>query len=198
MNLNSIIEEIAKQALWDGLADGLYGEKHWRRTFLLADAIAKEVPANKEIIGLAALLHDIGRLNHKQDSFHGYRGAAQALRVTANIFAVDFLGGVLPDDFFGRMVILGKIIDIVNRHCLEPHDDDPIELQVVRDANILDRVRFKGRDSIDPQYLALRHVSEGLIDYALEILEDTPEERDAPPKLVTLPGKKLIIPKGTR
>jgi len=188
-----MIEMVAENVLWEGIKDTMYGESHWRRTFLIADAMCKQLPANREVVGMAALLHDIGRVGVKPDSYHGYRGAGQALRVAGNIMATNPLQNAVPKHFYAMMVNIGMITDIVNRHCLESHDDDYLELQVVRDANILDRVRFGGRAMIDVERLSLRHVSEPLIGYAMEILEDTPEERDNAPKLITLPDKKLIL-----
>lgn len=189
MNLDAMIEAVAEQAIWNGLAGGVYGDSHWRRTFLLAEMIMKRVPgAHNAIVGYAALCHDIGRVNHAADRMHGYRGAAIALRVAGNAYANIAL---TDNQFHGTMVIMGKIQDIVSRHCVSAPDYD--EFRIVHDANILDRVRFGGRSSIDVKKFALPDISTPLIDAAIELLETQPI---APPEKIIPIEKKLIIPKG--
>jgi hypothetical protein len=191
MNLSAMIEAVAEQAIWSGLVAGIYGEGHWRRTFKLAEMLMQKTPrAHKHIVGLACLCHDIGRLNHMSDRNHGYRGASIAMRIAANLFAQHPMGG---NEFYGAMVTIGKVSDIVSRHCLN-HRPDYLEFQIVHDANILDRVRFEGRASIDVKKFSIPKISIPLIDAALELLESEPED-DEKPGVIQI-EKKLIVPKG--
>lgn len=194
MNLDAMIESVAEQAIWPQITKGLYGEGHWRRTFLLAERIMETVGGHNGIVGYAALCHDIGRVNYAQDRNHGYRGASLAMRIAANGYAQSGQAGLYStNEFNGMMVILGKITDIVSRHSLD-HRPDYLEFQIVHDANVLDRVRHDGRKSIDVDHFAIPEVSEPLIDYALELLEGAPEDGDRG-KLIQI-EKKLVIPKG--
>jgi len=195
MNLVEMINAVAERAIWAGIVNGIYGIDHWRRTFKLAEAIMKKTGGNKHIVSFAALCHDIGRVNHNRDRNHGYRGASVAIRVAGNIFAANPMSMALPKDFNGTMVVMGKIADIVSRHCLD-HRPDYLEMQIVNDANILDRVRFDGKRSIDVSKFAMPEVSKKLIKTALKMLKDDPvPERKA--EIIQV-RKKLILPKGGR
>jgi len=187
MNLDSMIEAVAEQTIWPKLTDGIYGEGHWRRTFMLAERIMKSTGGHNGIVGYASLCHDIGRVNHERDRQHGYRGASIAIRIAATGYAVT-APTMANNEFYGMMVILGKIADIVSRHSLD-HAPDYLEFQVVHDANILDRVRFDGRESIDVNMFAMPEVSEPLIDYAMELLEADP----APVKKAPIQVSKRLL-----
>ena len=189
MNLDAMIEAVAEQAIWPGLLKSKYGDRHWRRTFKLAEMIMEQAGGHNGIVGYAALCHDIGRVSDLQDANHGFRGASIAMRIAAQSYAT------MPmpqNQFNGTMVILGKIEDIVSRHCLD-HEPDYLEMQIVHDANILDRVRFDGVASINPEMFALPDVSIPLIAAAMELLESEPA-----PELGTViqVPNKIIIPKG--
>jgi len=189
MNLDAMVEAVAEQAIWTGLASGVYGDAHWRRTFKLSEMIMKQVTgAHNAIVAYAALCHDIGRVNHANDRMHGYRGAAIALRIVGNTYANMALN---DNQLHGTMVIMGKIQDIVSRHCVSAPDYD--EFRIVHDANILDRVRFGGKSSIDVKKFALPDISIPLIDVAIELLEEEPVVE--PPQVIQAKSK-LIIPKG--
>ncbi len=191
MNFDTKIELVAEQALWAGLSKSVHGDSHWRRTFLLAEMIMAETGGHRHIVGYSALMHDIGRLHSDPDRNHGYRGASFAIRIAGNDYANSPLS---TNEFYGTMVILGKIAEIVSRHCL-PDIPDYLEMQIVHDANILDRVRFNGRDSIDVSRFALPDVSEPLIDAALELLDEEPVAEPVQSKVIQL-KREVIIPRG--
>lgn len=179
MDVESMIEMVVEHALWDKLAEGIHGEKHWLRVFKLADKIMSclmlarktKLVVNKGMVGMAALLHDIGRVNDGADPDHGYRGAPIAFKLAASLMAQgqNKIALATPKGFYAKMAELGRIADIVSRHCL-PGPGDYLEMQIVKDADKLDRVRLGGPDAVDLDQLALP-VSKTLIDTAVKLYE---------------------------
>ena len=183
MNTDSMIELVVEQALWKGLIAGIHGEAHWLRVFKLTEKIINcmvlarkdKLVVNRGVIGLSALLHDIGRVNDGKDPDHGYRGAPVAFRVAGNIMAKgkNQLKLATPKGFHAGMVELGKIADIVTRHCF-PGPGDYLEMQIVKDADKLDRVRLNGVEAVDLDRLALE-ASKTLIDEAVRLYDESRE-----------------------
>lgn len=181
MNTESMIELVAEQALWESLVSSRYGEAHWLRVFKLTDKIINclmlerktKLVVNKGIVGLASLLHEIGRIHDGKDPNHGFRGASIAFRVAGNIFATgpNKLALATPKGMQAKLVELGRIADIVNRHCMKG-PGDYLEMQIVKDADKLDRVRIKGAASVDVDRLAL-DVSRSLVGEAVRLYEDS-------------------------
>ena len=181
MDVESMVELVVEQTLWDGLVGGVHGEKHWLRVFKLADKIINcmtlniktRLVVNRGVVGLAALLHDVGRIHDGRDYDHGYRGAAIAFKVAGNVFASgkNQLDLATPTGFHKKMVELGKIADIVSRHCL-PGPGDYLEMQIVKDADKLDRVRFGGKKAVDVNRLALVE-SKSLLDDAVGLYDES-------------------------
>lgn len=183
MNTESMIELIVEQAIWDGIAGSSHGEAHWLRVFKLADKMINRMAlmvkgnnklvVNRGVVGFAALLHDVGRVHDGRDPAHGYRGASTAVRVATTIYASgkNQWDLILPKDFHKKVAELGMIADIVNRHCLKG-PGDYLEMQIVKDADKLDRVRFSGKRSVDVDRLAL-DVSRDMVEEAVELYEES-------------------------
>jgi hypothetical protein len=192
MTTESMIELISQHTLWSGLGKSLYGEQHWLRTFKFADLIMKQLMKRKEagtldpeVIGMAALMHDIGRVHDGDDEFHGFRGVATTIRVACTIFAqpsqltIALSPGMDIPNIYTVQQKLGRIADIVCRHS-EAGPGDYLEMQVVKDANKLDRVRFGGQEHVDASRLAFPDISMGVLGGAFSIVGIDPatgEER---------------------
>jgi len=127
---------------------------------------------NRGVVGLGALLHDIGRVHDGKDLDHGFRGAPIAFKVAGNVFASNQSAMATPKGFYGKMAELGKVCDIVARHCL-PGPGDYLEMQIVKDADKLDRVRFGGVKSLDVNRLAWPDICVPIIDDAINLYENS-------------------------
>lgn len=66
--LDNLYQEV--QSRFEALDDPAHGWEHVRRVYELALRIAHEEGADPLIVGLAALLHDIGRLVHRKGVHH--------------------------------------------------------------------------------------------------------------------------------
>ncbi len=112
-----------------------HGMQHALNTMDLAKRIGRVEGGDLFAIRIAALLHDIGRVNIFSDPEHGRRGAERAREILRQL--------TVPADH-------ALICLIIERHD-EPGDDrdEPIELAVVRDADRLELLR------IAPAYLDL-------------------------------------------
>lgn len=61
--------------------DPSHGWEHVRRVYALALRMSKEEGADTLIVGLAALLHDIGRLVHSKDTSHALLSIQEARKI---------------------------------------------------------------------------------------------------------------------
>ena len=66
--LDNLYQDVQRR--FDALDDPAHGWEHVRRVYDLALRIAQEEGADPLITGLAALLHDIGRLVHRKGTHH--------------------------------------------------------------------------------------------------------------------------------
>ena len=55
--------------------DGRHGRRHWQRVLENGLRLAEHTGADREIVALFALMHDLGRQNEGIDSEHGVRSA---------------------------------------------------------------------------------------------------------------------------
>jgi hypothetical protein len=108
-----------------------------------------------------AAFHDIGRISDGSDPDHGWRAARQVL-VAANQVALS-LPEMLPIGRSQQDVWKGRLLEIVFHHC-EPGHGSFIEMQIVKDADKLERFRLTP-EGPDPERLALA-VSRDMIEDA--------------------------------
>lgn len=158
------------------LAAGGHGVEHWRRTMILAEYIWNLAghPGLLDVVILGAAMHDMGRRNERQDPDHGWRGVVLACQTMVDMAypmsgASRLFGVDEPPEFPeiriipGNPIVLGKVCDIVCRHCLVGPGDWP-GLQIVSDADRLELMRG-GHGATDPNRLAL-DVSRQIYDEA--------------------------------
>jgi uncharacterized protein len=119
------------QARFAGFNDLAHGWEHVQRVYHLALYLAEQEHADGFIVGMAALLHDIGRATHGPARSHTKRSAALAAKVLA---AYD-----LPHAT--RHAILHAILAHSYRHGVEPAT---LEARVLYDADRLDSLGASG------------------------------------------------------
>ena len=109
-------------ARFDDLA---HGWEHVRRVYMLAVSIAEQEGANRFIAGMAALLHDLGRLSHETTMHHADLSAMRAAEL------------LLPYQLAPETqeAILHAITAHSYSRGIEPYT---LEAGVVRDADRLD------------------------------------------------------------
>lgn len=117
-----------------------HGRGHAYRTAILAKAIQLRVGGNVEMVVAAGLLHDVGRIHDKGDPMHGYRGVYYAIQAMMDPVWVNCM---LPLNMSNK----GMVTDIIIHHC-EPGPGTFLEMQIVKDADKLDRVRFQGDNEL--------------------------------------------------
>lgn len=132
------------------LKDGLHGREHWKRVAMMAEWLSEKYGGNRGAIISGAVLHDIGRLNDKEDPRHGFRGVVPA---TAAMTDERWL---LPDFQLPKRTILpdqkpwcslslpqiGKACCAIAHHCLGQELQPTLEMKLVRLADQLDLFRI--------------------------------------------------------
>lgn len=121
--LDNLYQEV--QSRFEALDDPAHGWEHVRRVYELALRIAHEEGADPLIVGLAALLHDIGRLVHRKGVHH----ALLSVEESRNILQAYAL----------TQEQVEAILHAIEAHSfsqgIEPHT---LEARVLRDADRLD------------------------------------------------------------
>lgn len=120
----------------------VHGVDHMARVFILQELICQQLEAegvkvNRTATRYAAMAHDVGRLDEGRDLDHGRRSAAWMKQHLTDKLS--------PED-------LDTATYIVHWH-VPPDNEAPVmttELQVLKDADGLDRVRL---DDLNPSYL---------------------------------------------
>ncbi len=106
-------------------ADPAHGWEHIRRVYQLALYIAEKEGADRFISGMAALLHDIGRLSHDQERHHADLSADMAQELLNRL-------RISPET---QEAILHAILTHSYSRGMQPRT---LEAHVVRDADRLD------------------------------------------------------------
>ncbi len=171
----SVIQPISERLLrdfepkqsWLLHDSSVHGVDHMARVFILQELIcdileSQNTAVNREALRWASSTHDIGRINDGLDLDHGTRSAR---------WISDNLSNYMTPE------LLDVVTYIVHWHV--PSDDKaPVmttELQVLKDADALDRVRL---GDLDPRYLrtdaamSLIGVAEDLYDSFLNVRGD--------------------------
>jgi uncharacterized protein len=119
------------QARFAGFNDLAHGWEHVHRVYHLALHLAEQEHADGFIVGMAALLHDVGRTAHGPARSHAKRSAAFATKLLASYD--------LPSDT--QHAILHAILAHSYRHGVEPAT---LEARVLYDADRLDSLGASG------------------------------------------------------
>ena len=113
------------QQLFDGFNDPAHGWEHVWRVYNLALRIGEEEGADTLIIGIAALLHDIGRLIHRKGTPHALISVEEAREILKR--------------YPLEQIQIEAILHAIEAHSfsqgIEPRT---LEARVVRDADRLD------------------------------------------------------------
>ena len=121
--LSDVSREV--QARFAGLDDPAHGWEHIERVYSLALSIARQEQADLFIVGMAALLHDLGRLSHESGLHH-----ADLSVISAQALLADY-----SIDAGTREAIFHAILAHSFSRGVEPRT---LEARVVRDADRLD------------------------------------------------------------
>ncbi len=121
--LSKVYEEV--QQRFKGFDDPAHGWEHIERVYKLARYIAEQEGADSFIVGIAALMHDIGRLSNEQTKHH----AESSVRMAGEILSAS---GITADR---QQAILHAIAAHSFSLGIEPRT---LEAKVVRDADRLD------------------------------------------------------------
>ena len=106
--------------------------RHTLRVLVTAREIGQAEGADMEVLEMAALLHDIAKLDQRSDNVHHAVLGAQIVE--------DFLGGL---DISAEQA--GKIVEAVRFHSFDTHEDNlSLETLVLKDADRLDEVGALG------------------------------------------------------
>jgi uncharacterized protein len=131
----SIAENILDQVYADverrftGIDDLAHGWEHVERVYRLSLMIADREKANRTVVGLAALLHDLGRSVPDQENHHQAHHADLSVSLARELLTTYHV----PED--KQQAILHAIIAHSFSRGIEPQT---IEAKIVRDADRLD------------------------------------------------------------
>lgn len=149
--MKELISLIKNNEPFVNLPPGVHGKKHAERVLDFALKLSEFFEVDKKVIVIAALLHDVGRVNDYDDPEHGERGAVMAKEfIRAHRIDVD--------------------TSLVSR-CIAGHvkeNNTEVECKIIGDADKLDRFRFRGHDCLRVEFLELPE-SFSLIEYAKKV-----------------------------
>lgn len=155
----------------ENMINSAHGVEHHLRTAFLAESIwvlldeEDKDPPQQEPIFFAAMTHDMGRTHERTGPGHGVMGSFRCRQFVAYLKDIGLFKGSADVIDFSAMIVV--------QHC-RPGPGDYLELQVVRDADKLERMRSGGRANLDASRLC-HQVSKDLIPKALEFIESDPE-----------------------
>ena len=132
-NDNHLLAEVATraQASYHDFPDLAHGWEHVKRVYHLALHLAEQEQADGLIVGMAALLHDLGRTTRGPTRLHAERSAKLAKQLLASYD--------LPHE--RQQAILHAILAHGYRHDIEPAT---LEARVLSDADRLDSLGASG------------------------------------------------------
>ena len=152
-----LLREFEPQQSWLMHDSHVHGVEHMARVFILQELICQklevqDIKLNRDALRWAAMTHDVGRVDDGIDIYHGRRSSKW---IEENLSAQ-----MSPE-------MLDTVTYIVHWHV--PSDADApvmtIELQVLKDADALDRVRL---GDLDIRYLRTE-AAQSLVPVAEEL-----------------------------
>ena len=130
MQYKKILSEVRKFAKLNSEKDDIHGFGHVKRVYRLCVKIGKKLNADLYVLKLAALLHDIGRIDEKNDLLKRNHAEISAEKAFKYLDSMNF--GFSRD-------FIEKIIHCIKAHSFsnnfEPHS---IEAKILSDADKLD------------------------------------------------------------
>ena len=121
--LLSVYTEVERR--FQQVNDPAHGWEHVRRVYSLAEYLAEREGANRFIVGMAALMHDIGRLEHDEAAHHADLSVKSAAQLMNEY-------GLAPE-------IQDAVLHAIEAHSFSRNiEPRTIEARVVRDADRLD------------------------------------------------------------
>lgn len=164
MVIKRILKTIKKGVLYNSKLHGYY---HSKRVLFFSYIIAKHEKLDKkdfQIIIDAALYHDIGRVNDKEDSLHGLRGALEIEKVVDHPLYKDKENlNLLKAIIEGHSVDDKKKNSFIKKYNLTQINRYYKLYNILKDADALDRKRLF--DDLDEDFLRL-NISRTLIKLA--------------------------------
>ena len=127
---NRFFSKVRKFAVDNSEKDDIHGFKHVERVYNICIKIGEKLHANIDLLKIAVLLHDIGRIDEKRDNLK---------RNHAEISAEKALKFLTSQDFKIPMEDINKII-----HCIRAHSysnnivPETLEAKILSDADKLD------------------------------------------------------------
>ena len=127
---NRFFSKVRKFAVDNSEKDDIHGFNHVERVYNICIKIGEKLHANIDLLKIAVLLHDIGRIDEKRDNLK---------RNHAEISAEKALKFLTSQDFKIPMEDINKII-----HCIRTHSysnnivPETLEAKILSDADKLD------------------------------------------------------------
>jgi uncharacterized protein len=132
MSDDNLISRIKEFALKNSERDDIHGFQHVERVFNMCIRIGKELNANLLVLKIAALLHDIGRINERKSTDN--KNHAEI----SSEMALEFLRS---NDFNLSEDIINNVI-----HCIKAHSfslklsPETLEAKILSDSDKLDAI----------------------------------------------------------
>lgn len=127
---NEIILKIKNYAFENSERDDIHGFSHVERVYNTCVNIGKKLTANMKVLKIAALLHDIGRINEKEDAKKRNHAEISATR------AKEFLG---TNNFNFSQKDIDDIIHAISAHSFSNNiPPRSLEAKILSDADKLD------------------------------------------------------------
>lgn len=159
--------------------DGYHGKNHAGRALLLGLLLSKilqkknpTAQINQPVIGFCLALHDTHRKEVSDDPDHGIRAADW----------YESSDGIIPEEIKPHVLTIMRIHDVPTSDLLP--EQQTLELQVVKDADKLERVRLNGNtvsqhERLDPNRLFFQTLSPNMIPIAKELFQKTQSKEEA-------------------
>lgn len=143
----------------------VHGVKHILNVTFFSYLIAcnENMDANDmDILLEAALYHDIGRIDDREDSDHGHRGAKKILQQ----IPVDKIDVMIPAVIHAHSLLDEEAYQVFRQYNIEKSQYDRYSklLSIIKDADALDRFRLRP-NSLKPEYFRIDY-SRNLISLA--------------------------------
>ena len=129
---NEIILKIRNYALENSERNDIHGFSHVERVYNTCVKIGKKLNANMKVLKIAALLHDIGRINEKVDSLNRNHAEISAKKAMEFLASNNF--NLAQEDF-------NNIIHAIRTHSFSKNiSPQTLEAIILSDADKLDAI----------------------------------------------------------
>lgn len=182
--LINILSKVNHNALYKGLVHGQY---HSEKVLMYVYLLCKErgvVEPYRQIMFDAALYHDIGRIDDREEPLHGYASARKILNVVGNnsiyedkynqLLIRSIVDSHSQKDSNSTNTFYNYVYDLdLQDNVEELKEIEPLFIEldkILKDSDALDRKRFgdAGFESLNPRYLRILE-SHDLIGFAEEL-----------------------------